>query len=95
MSYTPEQIERIAESGRDPSNWQPADREAWELGRRMADAVADAYTDNDWRYLLNKLPPSRAAEQIATRPTEDRRKLLELIDSERRADVERRLTVTA
>ena len=53
VTYTEEQIERITELGRDPKNWQPADQEAWELGRRMAAAVADTYTDDDWRRVLN------------------------------------------
>ena len=95
VPYTPEQVELIAETGRDPKNWQLADREAWELGKRMADAVADTYTDDDWRQLLNTLSPSRAAKQIASRPREDRGKLLGLLASERRADVERLLPVTA
>ena len=95
VPYTPEQIELIAEMGRDPKNWQLADQEAWELGKRMADAIADTYTDDDWHQLLNRLSPSRAAKQIASRPREDRRRLLGLIEPERRANVELLLPVTA
>ena len=94
MAYTEEQIERIAELSRDPKNWQPADPEAWELGRRMAAAIADTYTADDWRRVLNALSAPRAARKISRRPPEDHRQLLELVVPDRRADVERFLTVT-
>ena len=88
-------IERIAVLGRDPSNWRPADPEAWELRERMADAIADGYADEDWRRVLNSLNPSRAARDIACRPPEDRRRLLMLIDRHRRGEVERLLVALA
>lgn len=79
VPYTEEEIERIAAQGEDPKNWQPADPEAWELGRRMADGIAATYTDEDWRRILNALSPRRAARKISLRPPEDRRRLLELV----------------
>lgn len=89
VGYPEEEMERIAELGRDPSNWRPADPEAWELGKRMADAIADGYTDEDWRRVLNTLNPSRAARDIACRPPEEHRRLLTLVDRHRRGEVER------
>lgn len=94
MGYTEEEIRRLSELGRDPNNWEPADPEAWEQGRRMAMAIADTYTDKDWAIVLNALAPSRAAQQISFRPPEDRRRLLGLVDPDRRADVEAFLAVT-
>lgn len=94
VAYTEQQIERIAELGRDPKNWQPADPEAWELGKRMAADIADTYTDDDWRRVLNALSAPRAARKIARRPPGDHRRLLELVVPDRRAEVERFLTVT-
>ena len=57
-------------------------------------AIADTYTDEDWAIVLNTLAPSRAAQQISSCPPEDRRRLLRLVDSDRRADVEAFLVVT-
>lgn len=94
VPYTEEEIERIAELGGTPENWQPADPEAWELGRRMAAGIADTYSDDDWRRVLNALSPRRAARKISRRPPEDRGRLLELISPDRRAEVERLLAVT-
>ncbi|MCY4369373.1 MAG: hypothetical protein OXF41_08110 [bacterium] len=94
MSYTEEEIERMADLGRDPKNWQPADPEAWELGRRMASGIAETYTDDDWRRVLNALSPSRVARKISRRPPQDQRRLLELLAADRRAEVERLLTVS-
>ena len=88
VDYTAADIRRISELGRDPSNWRPGGREAREQARRMAAAIADAYTDDDWSYVLNALSPSRAAHQIASRPPEDRDHLLGLLDLNRRVDVE-------
>lgn len=93
MPYTEEEIERIANLGRDPKNWQPAGPEAWELGRRMAAGIADTYTDDDWRRVLNALSPSRAAIKISRRPSQDQRRLLELVAADRRAEVEGLLAV--
>lgn len=94
VPYTEEEIERIAAQGGDPKNWLPADPEAWELGRRMADGIASTYTDEDWRRILNALSPRRAARKISLRPPEDRRRLLELVSNDRRVEVERLLAVT-
>ena len=94
MQFTPEQDERITELARNPTLWEPAGADAWERGRRMAQAVADTYTDEDWRRVLNRLTPPRAARKISRRPAEDREYLLELLDPEHRAEVERLLTVT-
>ena len=88
MRWTPEKIEAICELGRDPNNWVPAGPEELEQARRIADAIADAYTDDDWRYFLNVLDPERAARQIASRPPEVRDHLVSLLDPERRAEVE-------
>lgn len=88
VDYTAADIRHVSELGRDPSNWKPAGREARQQARRMAAAIADAYTDDDWRYVLNSLSPSRAAHQIASRPPEDRDHLLGLLDLDRRVDVE-------
>lgn len=95
MPYTEEEIERIAELGRDPNNWRPAGPEAWERGRRLADGIADSYTDEDWRTILNRLAPSRAAQHILSRPPEDHHHLLELVQPDRRIEVQGFLTVTA
>lgn len=91
MGYSEEEIVRIAELGRDPSKWRPADPAAWELGKRMADAMADGYTEEDWRRVLNSLNPSGAARDIACRPPGERRQLLMLIARHRRGEVERLL----
>ena len=75
VGYSEEKIERIGELGLDLSNWQPADAEAWESGKRLADGIADGYTDEDWRRVLNTLNPSRAAKDIASRPPEEHQRL--------------------
>ena len=95
MPYSAEEIEHIAELGRDPNNWRPAGPEAWERGRRLADGIADSYADEDWRTILNRLTPSRAAQYILSRPPDDRHHLLELVQSDRRIEVQKFLTVTA
>ncbi len=89
VGYSEEEIERIAELGRNPRNWRLADPEAWELGRRVAAAIADGYTDEGWRRVLNSLDPSRAARDIACRPPEEHQRLLKLVDRHRRGEVER------
>ena len=91
MRWTPEKIEAICQLGRDPSNWVPAGPEEIEQARRIADDMADAYTDDDWRYLLNVLSPIRAASEIADRPPEDRNHLLSLLNPAQRASVESHL----
>lgn len=95
VEYTEELIEQIvqeaAELLADPRNQKPAPPEAWEVGRRIAAAVADMYTDDDWRLELNALDPSRAAGTISRRPAEDWPHLLELIDPDRRNEVESQL----
>ena len=95
MRLTPEEDERITELARNPALWEPAGPDAWERGRRIAQAIADTYTDEDWRRVLNRLTPRRAAREISNRPAEDRGYLLGLLDPEQRAEVERLLTVTA
>ena len=93
VPYTEDEIARIAELGEDPKNWQPADAEAWELGRRMAAGIAEGYTDDDWRRVLNALSPPRAARKISRRPPEDRLRLLDLIAPDCRTEVEQFLAV--
>ena len=88
MRWTPKKIEAICQLGRDPKNWVPAGPEDIDQARQMADAMADAYTDDDWRYYLNALSPERAAREIADRPSEDRDHLLSLLNPTQRADVE-------
>ena len=61
----------------------------------MATAIADTYTDEDWQRVLNRLTPPRAARKISGRPVEDREHLLDLLDPEHRAAVEKLLTVPA
>ena len=53
----------------------------------MATAIADAYSDEDWRYVLNELSPRRAARTIARRPLEDHHRLLMLVEPVRRVEV--------
>lgn len=91
MRWTLEKIEAICELGRDPSNWVPAGPEDREQTRRIADAIADSYTDDDWRYFLNVLDPERAARQIISRPSGDRDHLLSLLNADQRAAVETHL----
>ena len=88
MRWTPDKIKAICELGRDPSNWVPAGPEELEQGQQIANALADSYTDDDWRYYLNVLDPERAARRIAIRPPEDRDHLLSLLDPYKRAEVE-------
>lgn len=94
MGYTEEEVRRLSELGRDSNNWKAADPEAWEQGWRMAMAIADTYTDEDWARVLNTLEPSRAAQQISFRPPEDRRRLLGLVNSDCRTGVAAFLAVT-
>ena len=95
MGYSEEEIKRIGESGRDPRNRRPAGPGAWELGKRIADAIADGYTDEDWRRVLNSLNPSRVAMDVTGRPAEEHRRLLMLIDRHRRGEVERLVSALA
>ena len=93
--YSQEFIDRIAELAQDPRNWEPAPPEALAVGRQIADAVADRYTDDDWRYVLNALDPRRAAGTISRRPAEQRSYLLSMLDPDRRTEIERRLAEAA
>ena len=90
VRYTEKEIERISGAAK-PGNLLPAPPEAREIARQIADAVADSYTEDDWRYVLNTLSPDRAAMDISSRPFEDRKRLLSLIDPDRRAEVDRQL----
>ena len=69
------------------------------MAQRIADAALDAaldaYTEEDWRYVLNALRPDRAATYILDRPPEHRPELLLLVEPSRRAAVERYLVVSA
>ena len=62
----------------------PAPSEASEVARRIAEAAIDAYTKEDWHYVLNALRPDRAARYISNRPPEERLELLLLIESPNR-----------
>ncbi|MDE0120564.1 MAG: hypothetical protein OXS33_02390 [bacterium] len=94
MRYTEQEIERI--SGKASSeNLLPAPPEAREIAKEIADAIADSYSEDDWRHVLNTLSPDRAARSISSRPFEDRRRLLMLIEPDRRAEVERHLAAPA
>lgn len=95
VAFSDEQIERIVESAGNLDNLQPADAAAWELCSRMASAIADAYSDEDWRYVLNELSPRRAARTIARRPLEDHHRLLMLVEPSRRAKVKNSLDFLA
>ena len=88
MGYTEEQIERIATLASNPANLAPADTDARENGQRMARAIADTFTDEDWTTLLNGLSAVRAARQISRRPAEERQHLLALLNPNRRDAVE-------
>ena len=94
VRYTEKEIERISRAAT-PENLMPAAPEAQEMARQMADGIADSFTEDDWRYVLNTLSPDRAAMDISTRPLDDRQWLLMLIDSDHRAEVERRLAALA
>ncbi len=59
----------------------------------MARAIADTFTEHDWKTLLNRLSPERAARQIARRPVGERQYLLSLLSAARRPDVEAHLPV--
>lgn len=93
--YTEEEIRQIAEMSKDPANLQPAGPEDWDMCRRMADTIAEGFTDEDWTIVLNRVDPDRAAQHLSRRPPEDRPRLLGLIHPDRRPAVEARLTVTA
>lgn len=95
MRLTPEQDKRISELAGDHALWELAGPDAWERGRRMAQAISNTYTDEDWRRVLNRLTPPRAARKISRRPAEDREHLLSLLDPLHRADVERLVTAKA
>lgn len=95
VPFTEEETQRISEVAT-PDALVPAPPEASEVARRIADAGLDAYTKEDWQYVLNALRPDRAATHISSRPAEERPKLLLLIESpSRRAAVERHLVVSA
>ena len=94
-TLTPEEDALITDLAHDPDKWVPAGPDAWERGRRMAQAIADTYTDEDWRRVLNRLTPSRAARQISRRPAANRAHLLSLLEPEQRTGVEHLLAVTA
>ncbi len=94
VRYTEQEIERISGAA-SPDNLLPAPPEARDIAREIADAIADSYTEDDWRHVLNTLSPDRAAMSISSRPFEDRRRLLMLIDPDRRAEVERHLAAPA
>ncbi|MDE0121301.1 MAG: hypothetical protein OXS33_06160 [bacterium] len=95
MGFTEDDIRRLSKLGSDPQNWESADPDARDRGHRIAQAIADSYTDEDWKFLLNTLSPSQAAHQISHRPPEDRERLLRFIESERRAEVQSLLIVAA
>lgn len=86
--YTEQEIELISRAAR-PENLLPAPPDAWEMARKIADAIADSFTEDDWRYVLNTLSPDRSAFDLSTRPPEDRERLLALIEPDRRSEVER------
>ena len=67
-----------------PDALVPAPSEASEVARRIAEAALDAYTKEDWHYVLNALRPDRAARYISSRPPEERLELLLLIESPNR-----------
>ena len=94
VRYTEQEIEGVSRAA-SPENLRPAPAEAREIARGIADAIADSYTEDDWRHVLNTLSPDRAAMGISSRPFEDRRWLLLLIDPDRRAEVERHLATPA
>jgi len=73
----------------------PAPPGARRLGREIAAGVSDAYTDDDWRRILNRMSPDRAAAKISRRPLDDRQRLLNLVAPDRRAEIERFLTAFA
>lgn len=90
MPFTEEQMQRISEAAT-PDALVPAHPEASKVAQRIADVALDAYTEDEWHYVLNALRPDRAATYILSRPPEDRPKLLLLIEPSRRAAVDRRL----
>lgn len=94
MRYTEESIRRISEAAT-PENLLSPPPDALELGRKIATAISDAYTDEDWRRVLNRLSPDRAAWKISRRPSEERHHLLLLLDPHRRTEVERLLAALA
>ena len=94
VPFTEEEIQRISEAAT-PDALVPAPQEALEVVQHIADAALDAYTEDDWRYVLNALRPDRAAIYISSRPPKDRPKLLLLVTPIRRAAVERDLVVFA
>lgn len=87
-------IRRISEAAT-PENLVPAHPGALEQGRQIANTYFDTYTEDDWRRLLNKLYPDQAAGVISHRPFEDHQRLLMLIQSNRRAEVEQSLAALA
>ena len=61
----------------------PALPGASEQAQRIADAALDAYTKEDWHYVLNALRSDRAATYISSRPPEERPEVLLLIEARR------------
>ena len=95
MLFTEDEIQRISEAAT-PDALVPALPGAAEQAQRMADAALNAYTEEDWRYVLNALRPDRAATYISSRPPDERPELLLLIEPPScRAAVERHLVVIA
>ncbi len=95
VPFTEKEIQHISKAA-SPDALVPAPPEASEVAHRIADAALDAYTKEDWHYVLNALRPDRAATYISSRLPEDRPALLLLIESpSHRAAVERHLVVTA
>ena len=92
VPFTEEQIQRISEHAT-PDVLAPVPPEVSEVAHHIVDVAFDAYTEDDWRYVLNALRPDRAAAHISSRPPEDHPELLLLIEPNRRAAVERHLTV--
>ena len=88
VPYTEQEIELISRAAR-PEILLPAPPEAREMARKIADAIADSFTEGDWRHVLNTLSPDRSAFDLSTRPQEDRERLLALIEPDRRSEVER------
>ena len=95
VPFIEEEIHRISEAAT-PDALGPAPPEVSEVAQRIADAALDAYTKEDWHYVLNALRSDRAATYISSRPPEGRPELLLLIEPpSRRALVERHLVVSA
>ena len=93
MPFTEDEIQRISDAVT-PEALETAPPEALEVAQRIARSALDAYTEDDWRFVLNALRPDRAAKYISSRPAEDRSELLLLVEQIHRSEVERHLTVS-